>query len=167
MSNSTPLSQVVDIPSKGKGVIALAPISPGTLIVAESPLVVLNDESFDRKGQLSPRELRILATYPPLDGGGYGEDDTWRFKLSNGIPRGDGTAAIYKTVTRVNHSCAPNSAYHWNAALQKEGKYAHFFWSMRGKLIYLNLFSVTRYHSYFLWRGDLRFVRFVQPQLLV
>ncbi|KAH7101851.1 hypothetical protein BKA62DRAFT_770332 [Auriculariales sp. MPI-PUGE-AT-0066] len=131
--------RVVDFPGRGKGLVATRPIAKGTVFIREPPLLVafgaynpsvmigFNDiivktmhpramTAYDALHSCRPksdsRRLDILRTngwyvelYPPLNQAGSGFPD-------------DKHTAVFQTLSRVNHSCVPNSAFDWS--------YVHF-----------------------------------------
>jgi SET domain len=129
------LWKIAAIPGKGLGLLATQDITPGTLLLSESPLLTTEDvttidlqvaETQLRKkfSSLPPRSqkafLALHNNYPddemPLSG----------IVRSNGYPLGPGAEAggVYEVISRINHSCAPNVVQAWNPLQEKETVYA-------------------------------------------
>ncbi|KAJ6615614.1 hypothetical protein B0H10DRAFT_2040251 [Mycena sp. CBHHK59/15] len=119
-----PRIAIVDIPGKGKGVIANERIPRGTLIVSEKPRITLLDnrsELLKAVSALSQDDLSFLLSFPC----GPNEDPILG-RLKHFTPCiGDDAAGLCPTICRVNHTCyspkaSPNSAYFWNVSAKQE-----------------------------------------------
>ncbi|KAJ6492242.1 hypothetical protein C8R45DRAFT_990715 [Mycena sanguinolenta] len=127
-STNFPRIAIVDVPGKGKGVVAQESILRGTLIVSEKPRIMLpfSDKSNGLKflSSLSPEDLAFLLSFPC----GQGEHAILgRLKhFTPCVANGDVISwGLCETVCRVNHTCyspmgGPNAAYFWNNRTGKE-----------------------------------------------
>lgn len=127
------LWEVTDIPGKGKGVVALTDIEPGTLVISEKPLittdVITSYETVDKdiarylKTQPKANQRAFLSLHNNFPGEGSPLSNIVR---SNGYPLGPGSevGGVFRDLSRVNHSCRPNCVHSWNAKLEKETVYA-------------------------------------------
>ncbi|KAJ7186649.1 hypothetical protein C8R46DRAFT_980885 [Mycena filopes] len=129
---ASPKIAIVDIPGKGKGVIANEPIFRGTLIISEKPRIVLPAHAPESRihaalSKLSREDTMFLLSFPcgPNDHPILG-------RLKHFTPC-VGDAAIGRglcpMICRVNHTCysplgAPNAAYFWNVDSQSEELWA-------------------------------------------
>ncbi|KAJ7198015.1 hypothetical protein GGX14DRAFT_470691 [Mycena pura] len=115
-----PSIAIVDIPGKGKGVVAREPIRRGTRIIAEEPRIRVphyqdRRQALDLKS-LSDADLKFFLTFPCEDG-----MDPVRGRLRHLIPcvgAPDEASALFETVCRMNHTCysplgRPNALYTW------------------------------------------------------
>lgn len=119
---------VVDIPGKGKGVVALLNIPAGTRITKEAPYMIMT------AGNPSEVDTNITKALTKLD-----EKQRSAFQSlhnadpshpcanyaifnTNALPLGVNSpkAAVYPTLCRINHSCLPNAHHSWNENLKME-----------------------------------------------
>ncbi|KAJ6607845.1 hypothetical protein B0H10DRAFT_2070019, partial [Mycena sp. CBHHK59/15] len=119
-----PRIAIVDIPGKGKGVIANEHIPRGTLIVSEKPSITLpvnRSEMLKVLPALSQDDLSFLLSFPC----GPNEDPILG-RLKHFTPCiGDDAAGLCPTICRVNHTCyspkaSPNAAYFWSVSAKQE-----------------------------------------------
>ncbi|KAF7358708.1 SET domain-containing protein [Mycena sanguinolenta] len=123
-----PRVAIVDVPGKGKGVVAQEHIQRGTLIVSEKPRIMLpcsnKLDGLKFLSSLSRDDLAFLLSFPC----GQGENAIFG-RLKHFTPCvADGEVVgwgLCSTVCRVNHTCyspmgGPNSAYFWNDSTGKE-----------------------------------------------
>ncbi|KAJ6517272.1 hypothetical protein C8R47DRAFT_1312814 [Mycena vitilis] len=126
-----PRIAIVDIPGKGKGVIAKEHIARGTLIVSERPRVILpaaDDPNLDQAiAGLSEEDLSFILSFPGPESNPVRE----RFEHFMHCVGDDGRDALglSTTICRVNHTCispnwGPNAAYSWNDKLKEAVLYA-------------------------------------------
>ncbi|KZT70040.1 SET domain-containing protein [Daedalea quercina L-15889] len=131
MSTEQLALKVQDVPDKGKGVIAMLPISAGELVLLEAPLFTLssdysNSDVLAKLVALTESEQRQFLSlsnchrgrFPPLMG----------ICKTNALPCGDNTtigatraarAGIFMTGSRFNSSCVPNVNNYWDDIQQK------------------------------------------------
>lgn len=138
--------RIQKIPGKGLGVVALEDIAPGTRIVAEKPLITWCVAA-TANGQTDARELdSLLDALSTADRCAYFDLVDSRVpstseKTSLGIwssnaflldvgdcfqPAGDDVtvAAVFRTISRFNHSCHPNAYVAWNPTLKVQTVHA-------------------------------------------
>ncbi|KAI9675678.1 MAG: hypothetical protein M1817_001045 [Caeruleum heppii] len=122
--NADDLVVLVDIPGKGRGMVASTNISAGTRIIAEKPLFTVSGQGSVRTDvdksilsklrQLSKDQQREFLSlhnnYPdarPFNG----------IFRTNALPLGPGSlvGGIYVRCCRINHGCLPNAQHTWNS----------------------------------------------------
>ncbi|KAJ7048292.1 hypothetical protein C8F01DRAFT_1192575, partial [Mycena amicta] len=122
-----PRIAIVDIPGKGRGVVAREPIRRGTRIIAEKPRIRV-PHWLDRRqaldlNTLSAEDLSFFMSFPA------GSDaDPVAGRLRHLVPCGgapDQAAALFETVCRMNHIChsplgGPNASFAWVEERQEE-----------------------------------------------
>jgi hypothetical protein len=127
-----PRIAIIDIPGKGKGVVANEYIRRGTLIVSEKPRILLpaGDTAAIRASairlfaSLSADDKEFLLSFPSVS------DDVIIGRFKHFTPCvGDNTWGLFPTVCRVNHTCyspqgSPNAAYFWNVNMKEEGMWS-------------------------------------------
>ena len=107
-----PLFEIVDVPGKGKGVIALQFIRQGTVFISERPLFEISEQDFleDKLSSLVqslPPDLRATyLSYPPREK----MPDLYEARAHHLIPH-TGGRAFYEVACRLNHSCSPNCSW--------------------------------------------------------
>lgn len=118
----SPKIEICEIDGKGKGIIAVAPILRGTLLVREPPAIsVAADSHSDDIVSImrSPEKLDMLMSFPetqnftplaPLLG-----------RLAHFLPMGSSRSGLFPTICRVNHACIPNAMYRWIEERSSEG----------------------------------------------
>ncbi|GAA5856816.1 hypothetical protein JCM9279_002027 [Rhodotorula babjevae] len=103
--------EMVDIPGKGKGLVAARDIKAGEQILVEKPAFVVKDLERTEAtvaaavAKLSPSDRLVfnsLALADPRHGPHLG-----RF-MTNAFAMDTGTAGVLLVASRFNHSCAPN-----------------------------------------------------------
>jgi SET domain len=128
------LWKIAPIPGKGLGLIATQDITPGTLLLSESPLLTTEGvttidlevaESQLRK-KFSSLSLSSQKAFMALHNNYPDDKPLSGIVRSNGYPLGPGAEAggVYETISRINHSCAPNVVQAWNPLAEKETVYA-------------------------------------------
>ena len=127
------LYKIASIPGKGKSLIALQKITPGTLILSEAPLittdVILSGETIEsdlaRALKSLPRDSQraFLSLHNNYPGQGTPLQNIIR---SNGYPLGASSdvGGVFENISRINHSCLPNAVHSWNASRGQETVYA-------------------------------------------
>lgn len=133
---STPplLCEVRPVPGKGLGLIATAPISAGSLILSEAPLIRLSTHELGfyrlqwEADRLSPSDK---ANFYQLHHTGMDELpsvlEIWRknsFATSGSKHNGEETQSVFKIISRINNSCNPNCSVSWNEEQNKMNVYA-------------------------------------------
>ncbi|KAF9981694.1 hypothetical protein BGZ65_003664 [Modicella reniformis] len=118
---------VKDTPGKGKGMFATRDIKRGTCIISESPLVYISKTdlvgTLQALNAMSKKNkkyfLALHNSYPELP------QDVGVIK-TNGLPLGSNSldGAVYRVISRINHSCAPNVCHSWSSKLKKENIFA-------------------------------------------
>ncbi|KAF7561020.1 hypothetical protein G7046_g3146 [Stylonectria norvegica] len=108
--------QITKVPGKGKGMVARRGFTSGTLIISEEPLLTLPNLPFEQLDGVVAAKLKPLSR----------EDQRRFLALANSIHEsfpfggtartnilpcglGDQTGAVYPTISRINHSCDPNT----------------------------------------------------------
>ncbi|KAL8377237.1 hypothetical protein RB595_008085 [Gaeumannomyces hyphopodioides] len=129
-STLTPLVEILEIPGRGKGVVAIKDIRSGTRVLCEEPLLVsechpdpatLNNLIATKLRQMPvERRREFLSLHNNEPGGPYPLAGIFD---ANSIPNGD-EGAVYATVCRLNHSCLPNCMTAWNTILQRQTVHA-------------------------------------------
>ncbi|KAJ7142870.1 hypothetical protein C8R44DRAFT_924583 [Mycena epipterygia] len=122
-----PRIAIVDIPGKGKGVIAKESIPRGTLIISEKPRITLHGANDLEKikvlpGAIShPADLLFFMSFPCGP-----DEDPIIGRLKHFTPCvGDNAAGLCPTICHVNHTChspagSPNATYFWNVGTKEE-----------------------------------------------
>ncbi|KAL5482605.1 hypothetical protein ACEPAI_9199 [Sanghuangporus weigelae] len=118
---------VVDIPKKGKGLVAMRDIKQGELLIKERPLIVVPSSTNSSPAQLLKDRLRNLTpsqrdeyyslsyVHPGKDLKSLSEDDIMlAIFQTNGISAGD-SVGLFPRTARLNHGCSAafNSVYSW------------------------------------------------------
>lgn len=127
------LFTVVGIPGKGEGLVASANLVPGTIIVAEKPLIVVESDSVIQvlpKFQSLPddKKAAVMSLYDPGEklNSKYqhlsqDENDrkVMRIFEANSIDlcshqeMNINKSGLYQTISKINHSCSPNVVWTW------------------------------------------------------
>lgn len=128
-SSSDQLIVVQDIPLKGQGLVAAAPIPRGTRILSEPPLFRVPRRGVDRKRvraliseSIATLEEEQRQAFFSLQNSFEDQDGAELGRVrTNALPLGSDatTGGIFLTCSRINHSCRPNSQNTWNEDLQK------------------------------------------------
>ncbi|KAJ4231047.1 hypothetical protein NW759_003028 [Fusarium solani] len=124
----TPMYAIMDVPGKGKGLIATKPIPKGTRILAEAPVftspVILEIQNVKAEvirqvNNLTPAQKTAYFDLTRLDMF-KSEDPAWGVFCSNCLkgPAED-IHGLYLIASRVNHACLNNAHDSWNAILGK------------------------------------------------
>ncbi|KAL8845239.1 MAG: hypothetical protein Q9176_000407 [Flavoplaca citrina] len=129
--------QKVEIPGKGDGYTARQSIAPGTLILAESPLISVDDIETGRLSkstearinnavqQLDPVELeRFQKLAQPFKNRKCLDKE--RFLANSFLmtrhPNGRQTKGIFLWASGFNDSCIPNACFNWNPNRTDDGR---------------------------------------------
>lgn len=124
-TTESPAWRLDSLPGKGKALIATHALKPGTLLLADPPLLTTacitsgdNTESdLARALRALPKESQraFLSLHNNFPGQGSPLSNIVR---SNGYPLGPtGVGGVFANVSRLNHSCRPNAKHVWNAKL--------------------------------------------------
>ncbi len=126
-NSETSLWKIVDIPGKGKGMVVIRDIAPGTFLLSEAPLITtevvdtMKTAEQDLENALQKLSLsdqdRVWALH-----NNYPQDENKLTGIlqSNGYPMGEPhVGGVFANIARINHSCLPNSVQHWNELLGK------------------------------------------------
>ncbi len=127
--------EIRDMPGKGKGLVAIKDITPGTLIISESPLLTTEGiSSSDPEASeahlatsFSSLSLKQQDAYMALHNN-HSETDPKRplsgIMKSNGYPMGGGHGGVCEIIARINHACNPNGVQFWNELREELTVYA-------------------------------------------
>ena len=130
--------KLVEIPGKGKGLVATSRLPAGTILIEESPLITTNEINPVREVASEFRRLndeqknQVLSLHDPGPASQHGrilqfgftdvnelEKKVARIFLLNCLGLCHGEAylgnrrGLYDVVSRINHSCAPNAVWTW------------------------------------------------------
>ena len=137
-SNCKSSFEIVDVIGKGKGMVATRLIPAGSLILSESPILVsdiitgvhemsshwkiLCDTVSNLETKKKNQFLSLHNARPDLQLLGlFGSNSITIPKLgSDSTEPGRPKAAIFPTLSRINHSCSPNVVWSWNKQRNKE-----------------------------------------------
>jgi hypothetical protein len=132
------LGKVIEIrstPTSGLGIFALHSIPPNTLLLSETPLLILLD-SGTRTDPL-PGMVKSLS---PARKKAYLSLYSYRYKphesiyrsilYSNGFGVGKTATGVFETASRFNHSCVPNARFGWDEE--------------RGRMVYVSRRKIQR-----------------------
>ena len=136
--NCKPSYEIVEIIGKGKGMVATRFIPAGHLILSESPILVsdiitgvhemsshwkiLCDAVSNLETKKKNQFLSLHNARPDLQLLGlFGSNSITIPKLgSDSTGPSRPKAAIFPTLSRINHSCSPNVVWSWNKQRNKE-----------------------------------------------
>ncbi|PQE03308.1 SET domain-containing 5 protein [Rutstroemia sp. NJR-2017a BBW] len=132
------LGKVIEIrstPTSGLGIFALHSVPPNTLLLSETPLLILLD-SGTRIDPL-PGMVKSLS---PARKKAYLSLYSYRYKphesiyrsilYSNGFGVGKTATGVFETASRFNHSCVPNARFGWDEE--------------RGRMVYVSKRKIER-----------------------
>jgi len=137
---SCPLVVVREVEVKGKGLVAIRNISAGTVIITEDPLIIVNkkdeqDVGFEVPGyeqfkKMDPvKKHELMELYDPKEKkNNFDRHEDLEYakfcrivagnyvSINNKDHPGDkDVAGVFKQLSRINHSCSPNSFAEWEA----------------------------------------------------
>lgn len=129
-TESQRLFEIRGIPGKGKGMIALVDIPKGTLIIEETALLSIQAQmrweveimiayAAAKLDVNQKAALKSLSKFPH-----EGETELSSIFNTNSLPVGRSGVAVFEIISRINHSCRPNTYCCWNENLEKETVYA-------------------------------------------
>ncbi|EJD45641.1 SET domain-containing protein [Auricularia subglabra TFB-10046 SS5] len=121
--------RIVDVPGRGKALVATRPIAAGTPFLREPPLLLslqkldaLTVANFERLTE--PMHAKCAAAYDALHNckpyagphvsrrHGILRTNGWKVTFAENL--GDRTfSAVMQIMSRANHSCAPNTSFNW------------------------------------------------------
>jgi len=128
------LFSLVDIPGKGEGLVASANLVPGTIIVEEKPLIVVDSafaviQVLPKFQALSDdKKTAVMALYDPGDELNtkyrhLSQDEIDRkvlrifeancIDLCSHQEMNINKSGLYQTISKINHSCSPNVIWTW------------------------------------------------------
>ncbi|KAK8017366.1 hypothetical protein PG993_013692 [Apiospora rasikravindrae] len=126
------LYEEVDIPDKGKGLVARCNIKRGTRILCEKPLFVVRNMDPGVLNGLVASKLQSLSKdqqmqFLSLHNNFPGKHAFAGIVRTNALPCGPGavTGGIYPEICRINHSCHPNCHNSWNEAINDGQETVH------------------------------------------
>ncbi|KAK8030357.1 hypothetical protein PG990_000091 [Apiospora arundinis] len=121
------LYQTIEIPGKGKGLVARYNIKRGTRVLSEKPLVVAGGMEPQATHVLIASKLRTFSReqqtqFLSLYNNFPGRHAFAGIFRTNALPCGPGAAVggVYPDICRINHSCRPNCHNSWNEAPGQE-----------------------------------------------
>lgn len=118
------------LPGKGQGLIAVQDISKGTRILSDKPLFQIQgfgselpviEKEIQRKLNLLSQDDRgaFRFLYNSTPGDSY---PLTGIVKTNALSLGPGSSVgrIFPIISRINHSCRPNTQYTWNSSTEHE-----------------------------------------------
>ncbi|KAK3823214.1 MAG: hypothetical protein J3Q66DRAFT_331127 [Benniella sp.] len=123
------LYTIKDTPDRGRGMFATQDIKRGTCVISESPLLYISQysmaENLAAVEALSKKNKKsFFSLYNAHADLGVPQD--FGIIRTNALPRGADSCegAVYRVISRINHSCVPNVAHSWSPKTKKENVYA-------------------------------------------
>ena len=117
----------VDIPGKGRGLVARFDIPRGTRILCEKPLLTMRSMPWDQAELALAAKLKALSREGQRQFLSLRNNHPGKYPFSgifkaNALPCGSGASdgGIYPTICLINHSCLPNSHNSWNSDAKHE-----------------------------------------------
>jgi hypothetical protein len=122
-----PYFEVIEVPGKGKGLVALVDIAKGTRILCEKPLLTARNNSPAMLHQDLVPKIKALSKdqqrqFLSLHNNFPGKYAFSGIVKTNALPCGCGSdiGGIYPTICLINHSCMPNAHNNWNEEKEHE-----------------------------------------------
>lgn len=120
---SIALLTVKALPSKGRALVALTDLAPGTRLLVESPLLTaprsLSPPALESYIRVAIKDLskKQQRQYLSLQNNWAGQYPFGGIIPSNAYPCGSDAdvSAVYPTICLLNHSCMPNCQHTWNS----------------------------------------------------
>ncbi|KAL8287414.1 hypothetical protein RQP46_003272 [Phenoliferia psychrophenolica] len=120
VSTLAPPFKLVDVPGKGRGLLATNAIARGERILAEAPLLRYSET-------ISPSQLASAisklsspdqAAFAALHNAHPHLPQAIGIIRTNGLEVNDTEGGVFTFGSRFNHSCAPNVSHHWDERRQ-------------------------------------------------
>ncbi|KAF9903700.1 hypothetical protein EC991_003427 [Linnemannia zychae] len=121
--NTLPQCYVLkDAPGKGMGMFATRDIKRGECILSEKPLVYASQNLIKTQRAIDAMPEDDKKAFFALHNIHFDVSTALGIVRTNGLPLGPDAVdcAVYKVLSRVNHSCAPNVHHTWNPKTKKE-----------------------------------------------
>ncbi|KAL2689401.1 hypothetical protein Neosp_003454 [[Neocosmospora] mangrovei] len=124
--DDTPMYAIRDVPGKGKGLIATKPISTGTRILAEAPILTssilelpeVKTDLVDKVNNLPVAEKAAFLDMSTVED--EASHPLWARFICNSMEGPEREIrSVYMTASRINHSCVSNAYQDWNSKLGK------------------------------------------------
>ncbi|KAH6668857.1 hypothetical protein B0J14DRAFT_629067 [Halenospora varia] len=123
-----PLFSIKSIPGKGKGLVARLNIPKGHPIIAEKPLFTTTSTFPNTLTEITlASKLKALSKteqrqFLSLHNHCPGKHPFIGIVKTNALPCGPGAdiGGVYPAISRINHSCLPNTHHSWNINLECE-----------------------------------------------
>ncbi|KUJ19090.1 SET domain-containing protein [Mollisia scopiformis] len=125
--------KIQEVPGKGLGVVANQDIAAGTCIISEAPLITTEGISMANTDIAEQQLLNALKKLSKADQERFrslhnyytASDPTHPLSgicKSNGYPLGTNTevGGVFADISRINHSCLPNTVQYWNPLHEKQ-----------------------------------------------
>jgi hypothetical protein len=117
------------IPGQGYGIIAMRRMRRGKEIIRETPFITTPDPvcledvttAFDKLDD--PNRLLFLS-FPATNASLKNPFE--RVMDTNAIPCGDDLCGMFPWISRVNHSCVPNTVWVWEEGTQQLGEFVSY-----------------------------------------
>ncbi|KAF9346707.1 hypothetical protein BGX26_001788, partial [Mortierella sp. AD094] len=115
---------VKDVPGKGKGMFATRDIKRGTCVISEKPLVCVGPslpKTLPTVASMSKKNIKSFLALRNI----YSQEEMTEVAgiiKTNALPLGENSenGGVYRVISRINHSCAPNVRHNWNPRTEKE-----------------------------------------------
>ncbi|TGJ82107.1 hypothetical protein E0Z10_g6675 [Xylaria hypoxylon] len=121
------LFEALEIPSKGRGLVARCNIRSGTRILCEKPLLIIRNTSPELLHRDVASKLKSLSKeeqrqFLSLHNNFPGRHAFAGIVKTNALPCGPGAiiGGIFPKICRINHSCFSNCHNSWNDETQQE-----------------------------------------------
>ncbi|KAJ2990352.1 hypothetical protein NUW58_g2994 [Xylaria curta] len=121
------LYEILDIPNKGRGLVARCNIRSGTRILYEKPLLIVRSTSPDLVHRTVASKLMALSKeeqrqFFSMHNNFPGQHAFAGIVKTNALPCGSNavTAGVYVKIGLINHSCLSNCHNSWNSETQHE-----------------------------------------------
>jgi len=142
--------QLVDIPCKGKGVVAQRRIFPGEVIMKEKPWIVIPDAIFNDTEKtdrlldkaVSNMNSTQIEEFLSLSDCQNPLDPTYLGILYTNSMNYDGDAALFPQLARVNHSCRSNAEFSSRVDLGEQRLVANYTIE-KGEEVTINYMSMA------------------------
>ncbi|KAM0493506.1 hypothetical protein ACHAP8_009136 [Fusarium lateritium] len=132
MSVEATMTDLRDVPGKGKGLIATRKITKGTRILSEEPIITVPEDVTDRPAlrasirrqvdKLTPDQRQaflVMCNIYPGDAASH----YLGIIRTNALPMDDGSG-IFLVACRINHACDNNAQKGWNEGIKRHTVHA-------------------------------------------